>query len=42
MFLSALPYDYVQHLDPGGPVRRTRHHPTGSRVRRHALGRPRG
>jgi hypothetical protein len=41
MFLGALPYDYVQHLDLGGPVRRTRHRPIGSRVRRDTLGRPR-
>ena len=41
MFLGALPYDYVQHLDLGGPVRRTRHRPIGSRVRRDALDRPR-
>ena len=41
MFLGALPYDYVQHLALGGPVRRTRRRPIGSRVRRDTLGRPR-
>ena len=34
MFLGALPYEYVQHLDLAGRERRTRRRPTGSRVRR--------
>jgi hypothetical protein len=39
MFLGALPYDYVQHLDVAGSGRRPRRRPTGSRVRRDLLGR---
>jgi hypothetical protein len=41
MFLGALPYEYVQHLDVAGPVRRARLCPTGIRIRRDRLGRAR-
>ena len=34
MLLATLPFDYIQHLDPGDRVRRTRTRPTGSRIRR--------
>ena len=34
MLLGTLPFDYIQHLDPGDRVRRTRTRPTGSRIRR--------
>jgi len=34
MLFATLPFDYIQHLDPGDRVRRTRTRPTGSRVRR--------
>jgi hypothetical protein len=40
MFLGALPYEYVQHLDASGTERRSSRRPTGSRVRRNPLGRP--
>jgi hypothetical protein len=40
MFLGALAYDYVQHLDDAGHGRRPRRRPTGSRIRRDLLGRP--
>ena len=41
MFPPALPYDYVQYLDPGDRVRRSRIRPNGSRVRR-GMPRPKG
>jgi hypothetical protein len=34
MFLAALPFDYLRHLDRHDRVRRPRTRPTGSRVRR--------
>ena len=34
MLLAPLPFDYLQHLDRGDRVRRTRVRPNGSRVRR--------
>ena len=34
IMLATLPFDYLQHLDRHERVRRTRHRPTGSRVRR--------
>ena len=34
MLLASLPFDYLQHLDRGDRIRRTRTRPTGSRVRR--------
>ena len=36
MFLASLPFDYIQHLDPGDRQRRARSRPTGIRVRRRA------
>ena len=38
MLPAALPFDYVQHLDRGDRVRRSRAHPSGSRLRRGAAG----
>ncbi len=32
--LSALPFEYVQYIDPGDRFRRSRSRPNGSRVRR--------
>ena len=37
MFLGALPYEYVQHLDVAGRVRRPRRRPHDSRIRRDGL-----
>jgi len=34
MYIGALPYEYIQHLDRAGPVRRLRRRPDDSRVRR--------
>jgi hypothetical protein len=34
MLLAPLPFDYLQHLERGDRVRRTRSRPTGSRRRR--------
>jgi hypothetical protein len=34
--LAQLPYDYLQHADPGDRIRRSRARPNGSRVRRGA------
>ena len=36
MLLAPLPFDYLQHLERGDRLRRTRTRPTGSRVRRAA------
>jgi len=34
MLLAPLPFDYLQHLDRGDRIRRSRTRSTGSRVRR--------
>jgi hypothetical protein len=34
MLLAPLPFEYIQHLDPGDRQRRSRSRPTGDRVRR--------
>jgi hypothetical protein len=34
MYLGALPYEYVQHLDRAGPVYRPRRRPDDGRIRR--------
>jgi hypothetical protein len=34
MLPAALPFDYVQHIDRGDRIRRSRIRPSGSRVRR--------
>jgi hypothetical protein len=34
MLLARLPFDYLQHLDRGDRVRRSRLRPSGNRVRR--------
>jgi hypothetical protein len=34
MLLARLPYDYLQHIDRGDRIRRSRTCPNGSRVRR--------
>jgi hypothetical protein len=39
MLLASLPFDYLQHIDRGDRIRRSRARPNGSRVRR---GTPRG
>jgi hypothetical protein len=36
MLPAAFPFDYLQHIDHGERVRRSRAHPTGARVRRNA------
>ena len=36
MHPAAIPFDYVQYLDTGDRLRRTRARPNGSRVRRGA------
>jgi hypothetical protein len=41
MLLAPLPFDYLQHLDRGDRIRRTRTRPTGSRVRRGDAGKSR-
>jgi hypothetical protein len=38
MLLAPLPFDYLQHLERGDRLRRTRTRPTGSRVRRVSSG----
>jgi hypothetical protein len=38
MFPAALPFDYIQQIDRGDRVRRSRIRPNGSRVRRGAPG----
>jgi hypothetical protein len=38
MFPAALPFDYLQQIDRGDRVRRSRIRPSGSRVRRGAPG----
>jgi hypothetical protein len=38
MLLAPLPLDYLQHLDRGDRIRRSRTRPTGSRVRRGMTG----
>jgi len=39
MFLGALPYEYVHHLDVTGPVRRPPRRQHDGRVRRDGFGR---
>jgi hypothetical protein len=34
MLVASLPFDYVQHIDRGDRIRRSRPRPNGSRVRR--------
>lgn len=34
MLLAPLPFDYVQHIDRGDRIRRSRSRPNGSRLRR--------
>ena len=34
MLLAPLPFDYIQHLDRGDRIRRSRNRPSDSRVRR--------
>jgi hypothetical protein len=34
MLPAALPYEYLQHIDRGERIRRSRDRPNGSRVRR--------
>jgi hypothetical protein len=34
MLVASLPYDYLQHIDRGDRIRRSRARPNGSRVRR--------
>ena len=34
MLLAPLPFDYLQHIDRGDRIRRSRTRPNGSRVRR--------
>jgi hypothetical protein len=38
MFLARLPFDYLQHIDPGDRVRRSGTRPNSSHVRRNAPG----
>jgi hypothetical protein len=38
MLHAALPFDYLQHIDRGGRIRRSRTRPNGTRVRRSTLG----
>jgi hypothetical protein len=38
MFPAALQFDYIQQIDRGDRVRRSRNRPNGSRVRRGAPG----
>ena len=41
MHPAALPFDYLQHIDRGDRIRRSRARPSGSRVRRAAAARQR-
>ena len=36
MLPASLPFDYLQHIDSGNRIRRSRMRPKGSRVRRGA------
>jgi hypothetical protein len=38
MLPASLPFDYLQHVDPGDRVRRSRARSSGSRVRRGTAG----
>jgi hypothetical protein len=40
MLPAAIPFDYLQHIDRGDRIRRSRVRPSGSRVRRGATERP--
>jgi hypothetical protein len=38
MISTALPFDYIQHIDRGDRIRRSRTRPHGNRVRRGTSG----